>query len=182
MVYHSTVQPDNVQPSDFLVTACVLSLASNVEPSHHLAFAQSAIKKLGTTDFSPITISPALADEQSHLSSYHNQVVYLTLNTPIQYAELVNLTKSIEQQANRGQYQKPWVTLDVDVIAVKADTDESDWQESQWQDEKGERFLTFTKLPNWLGIARRFPLASYDKQGILALAEQADLGFLQYLA
>lgn len=156
-----------VQPSNFLVTACVLALASNVEPSHNLAFAQSAIKKLGTTNFSSITISPALDNKQNQtVPSYHNQVVYLTFNTPIHYDELVNLTKSIEQQANRGQYDKPLVTLDIDIVAIQTLTHTLT---SDLVDEKGENFLTFDGLPDWLGVARRFPLASYDRMGIESL-------------
>ena len=116
----------SVAPQDFLVTACLLSLASNVSAAQNLALAHAQLKKLGKLQVSQNLISAAAAKNQSTLNQdawfipdYHNQMAYLALAKPMIYLDLVALTKNIEQQASRQAFAKPLVALDVDIIAIK---------------------------------------------------------------
>ncbi len=152
----------SVAPQDFLVTACLLSLASNVSAAQNLALAHAQLKKLGKLQVSQNLISAAAAKNQSTLNQdawfipdYHNQMAYLALAKPMIYLDLVALTKNIEQQASRQAFAKPLVALDVDIIAIKPQL-----ARCSGQDEHHMEFLPLND--GWLGIARRLPLASYD--------------------
>lgn len=161
---------------DFMVNACVLSLASNIEPCANLALAKTHIEKLGKTLFSQVVQSACV--KQSALPSdkpiYHNQVAYVTLAQPLHYQQLLALTKSFEQLAKRAQFAKPWVTLDIDILAVQTD------EKPLLVDETGQAFIKLNNsLDNglnnnasqvWLGVARRFPLPDYDRQGLAQLS------------
>lgn len=167
------VKASMFQSANLMVNACLLSLASNIEPSKHLAFAQQHLAKLGKVVFSEISVSDNLSP--SDCPVYHNQVVYIALATPMDYFRLVELTKHVEQQAHRNHYQKPLVTLDIDIVAIYPEHNKGDGL-----DEKGEPFIKFEQLPDWLGVTRRFPLADYDAQGLKHLAQLQHLQFLTY--
>lgn len=151
-------------PNTLLVSACVLSLASNVNPNEHLAMAKKWLNELGEMVLSEVYISDNTQCPDYY--SYHNQIAYLQFTQPLAYQDLVKVTKQFEQTANRGQYDKPLVTLDIDIVAIQTLTHTLT---SDLVDEKGKNFLTFDGLPDWLGVARRFPLASYDRMGIESL-------------
>lgn len=161
---------------DIIVSACVLSLASNIDPCTNLALAKTHIEKLGKTLFSPVIQSACV--KQLALPSdnpmYHNQVVYVTLAQPLYYQALLALTKSIEQLAKRAQFAKPCVTLDIDILVIQTDE-----QRPNLLDETGQAFIKLNNGLNnslnnnapqvWLGVARRFPLPDYDRQGLAQL-------------
>ena len=162
------------QPSQLSITSCLLSLASNIEPAKNLAFAYQQLSQVGQVVLSSTLISSndlkqstISLNSHDNLLLYHNQVAYLKLYQAIDYWDLVKLTKDTEQQANRGQFDKPLVTLDVDIVAIHLLNPNKILQ--KLYDEKGQSFIHFKKSENWLGVARRFPLASYDKIGIEAL-------------
>lgn len=179
----------SVPPRDVIVIeACVLSLASNVKQPYYLQKAKDWLQNFGTLTLSAIhpsediRIDNNLHDDVNKQTSntpvYFNQVAYLDFAQPIDYWQWLQLTKQFEQQQDRLLYQKPAVTLDIDIIAVKClhQIDNID----QSLDEKGNRFVLFAKSANqWLGIRRRFPLACYDQVGILDLSKNIDLSFIR---
>ena len=179
----------SIPPRDVIVIeACVLSLASNVKQPYYLQKAKDWLQNFGTLTLSAIhssediRIDNNLHDDANKQTSntpvYFNQVAYLDFAQPIDYWQWLQLTKQFEQQQDRLLYQKPAVTLDIDIIAVKClhQIDNID----QSLDEKGNRFVLFAKSANqWLGIRRRFPLACYDQVGILDLSKNIDLSIIR---
>lgn len=179
----------SVPPRDVIVIeACVLSLASNVKQPYYLQKAKDWLQNFGTLTLSAIHPSEDIRiDNNLHddlnkptpnTPVYFNQVAYLAFAQPIDYWQWLQLTKQFEQQQDRLLYQKPAVTLDIDIIAVKClhQIDNIDNQ----LDEKGNRFVLFAKSANqWLGIRRRFPLACYDQVGIVDLSKNIDLSFIR---
>ena len=179
----------SVPPRDVIVIeACVLSLASNVKQPYYLQKAKDWLQNFGTLTLSAIhpsediridnNLHDDLNKQTSNTPVYFNQVAYLDFAQPIDYWQWLQLTKKFEQQQDRLLYQKPAVTLDVDIIAVKClhQIDNID----QSLDEKGNRFVLFAKSENqWLGIRRRFPLACYDQVGIVDLSKNIDLSFIR---
>lgn len=179
----------SVPPRDVIVIeACVLSLASNVKQPYYLQKAKDWLQNFGTLTLSAIhpsedirienNLNDDLNKQTSNTPVYFNQVAYLDFEQPIDYWQWLQLTKQFEQQQDRLLYQKPAVTLDIDIIAVKClhQIDNID----QSLDEKGNRFVLFPKSANqWLGIRRRFPLACYDQVGILDLSKNIDLSFIR---
>lgn len=179
----------SVPPRDVIVIkACVLSLASNVKQFYYLAKAKDWLQNFGTLTLSAIhsnedtcsddNLHDDLNKQTSNTPVYFNQVAYLDFEQPMDYWQWLQLTKNFEQQQDRLLYQKPAVTLDIDIIAVKClhQIDNID----QSLDEKGNRFVLFAKSANqWLGIRRRFPLACYDQVGIVDLSKNIDLSFIR---
>lgn len=179
----------SVPPRDVIVIeACVLSLASNVKQPYYLQKAKDWLQNFGTLTLSAIhpsediridnNLHDDLNKQTSNTLVYFNQVAYLDFEQPIDYWQWLQLTKKFEQQQDRLEYQKPAVTLDIDIIAVKClhQIDNID----QSLDEKGNRFVLFAKSANqWLGIRRRFPLACYDQVGIVDLSKNIDLSFIR---
>ena len=180
----------SVPPRDVIVIeACVLSLASNVKQPYYLAKAKDWLQNFGTLTLSAIHSSEEDTCSDNNLNDdvnkptpntpiYFNQVAYLDFAQPIDYWQWLQLTKQFEQQQDRLLYQKPAVTLDIDIIAVKClhQIDNID----QSLDEKGNRFMLFAQSENqWLGIRRRFPLACYDQVGIVDLSKNIDLSFIR---
>ncbi|OBX62365.1 hypothetical protein A9299_03975 [Moraxella osloensis] len=179
----------SVPPRDVIVIeACVLSLASNVKQPYYLQKAKDWLQNFGTLTLSAIhpsediridnNLHDDLNKQTSNTPVYFNQVAYLDFEQPIDYWQWLQLTKKFEQQQERLLYQKPAVTLDIDIIAVKClhQIDNID----QSLDEKGNRFVLFAKSANqWLGIRRRFPLACYDQVGIVDLSKNIDLSFIR---
>lgn len=179
----------SVPPRDVIVIeACVLSLASNVKQPYYLQKAKDWLQNFGTLTLSAIhpsediridnNLHDDLNKQTSNTPVYFNQVAYLDFAQPIDYWQWLQLTKQFEQQQDRLLYQKPAVTLDIDIIAVKClhQIDNID----QSLDEKGNRFVLFAQSANqWLGIRRRFPLACYDQVGILDLSKNIDLSFIR---
>ena len=175
----------SVPPRDVIVIeACVLSLASNVKQLYYLQKAKDWLQNFGTLTLSAIHSSEDtcsddnLNKQTSNTPVYFNQVAYLDFAQPIDYWQWLQLTKKFEQQQDRFLYQKPAVTLDIDIIAVKClhQIDNID----QSLDEKGNRFMLFAQSENqWLGIRRRFPLACYDHVGIVDLSKNIDLSFIR---
>ena len=179
----------SVPPRDVIVIeACVLSLASNVKQTYYLQKDKDWLQNFGTLTLSAIHSSEDTCSDNnlhddvnkqtSNTPVYFNQVAYLDFAQPIDYWQWLQLTKQFEQQQDRLLYQKPAVTLDIDIIAVKClhQIDNID----QSLDEKGNRFMLFAQSENqWLGIRRRFPLACYDHVGILDLSKNIDLSFIR---
>lgn len=179
----------SVPPRDVIVIeACVLSLASNVKQLYYLQKAKDWLQNFGTLTLSAIhssedtcsdnNLNDDLNKQTSNTPVYFNQVAYLDFAQPMDYWQWLQLTKQFEQQQDRLLYQKPAVTLDIDIIAVKClhQIDNID----QSLDEKGNRFMLFAQSENqWLGIRRRFPLACYDHVGILDLSKNIDLSFIR---
>lgn len=179
----------SVPPRDVIVIeACVLSLASNVKQPYYLQKAKDWLQNFGTLTLSAIhpsediridnNLHDDLNKQTSNTPVYFNQVAYLDFEQPMDYWQWLKLTKKFEQQQDRLLYQKPAVTLDIDIIAVKClhQIDNIDNQ----LDEKGNRFVLFAKSANqWLGIRRRFPLACYDQVGIVDLSKNIDLSFIR---
>ena len=179
----------SVPPRDVIVIeACVLSLASNVKQPYYLQKAKDWLQNFGTLTLSAIhpsediridnNLHDDLNKQTSNTPVYFNQVAYLDFEQPMDYWQWLKLTKQFEQQQDRLLYQKPAVTLDIDIIAVKClhQIDNID----QSLDEKGNRFVLFAKSANqWLGIRRRFPLACYDQVGIVDLSKNIDLSFIR---
>lgn len=179
----------SVPPRDVIVIeACVLSLASNVKQPYYLQKAKDWLQNFGTLTLSAIhpsediridnNLHDDLNKQTSNTPVYFNQVAYLDFEQPMNYWQWLKLTKKFEQQQDRLLYQKPAVTLDIDIIAVKClhQIDNID----QSLDEKGNRFVLFAKSANqWLGIRRRFPLACYDQVGIVDLSKNIDLSFIR---
>ena len=179
----------SVPPRDVIVIeACVLSLASNVKQLYYLQKAKDWLQNFGTLTLSAIhssedtcsdnNLNEDLNKQTSNTPVYFNQVAYLDFAQPIDYWQWLQLTKQFEQQQDRLLYQKPAVTLDIDIIAVKClhQIDNIDNN----LDEKGNRFVLFAKSANqWLGIRRRFPLACYDHVGIVDLSKNIDLSFIR---
>lgn len=179
----------SVPPRDVIVIeACVLSLASNVKQPYYLQKAKDWLQNFGTLTLSAIhssediridnNLNDDVNQQTSNTAVYFNQVAYLAFAQPIDYWQWLQLTKKFEQQQDRLLYQKPAVTLDIDIIAVKClhQIDNID----QSLDEKGNRFVLFAKSANqWLGIRRRFPLACYDQVGIVDLSKNIDLSFIR---
>lgn len=179
----------SVPPRDVIVIeACVLSLASNVKQPYYLQKAKDWLQNFGTLTLSAIhpsediridnNLHDDLNKQTSNTPVYFNQVAYLDFEQPMDYWQWLKLTKKFEQQQDRLLYQKPAVTLDIDIIAVKClhQIDNID----QSLDEKGNRFVLFAKSANqWLGIRRRFPLACYDHVGIVDLSKNIDLSFIR---
>ena len=172
------------QPSHLLIQACILSLASNQQPTKNLAIARQQLSRLGKIYVSSTSVSPSDAKQLAtcHIPShtdYHNQVAFWALHQATSYLDVVQLTKAIEQQANRGQFAKPLVTLDIDIIAIQpVSLDTIDDLNQKLLDEKGQAFIKLDKTVNWFGVARRFPLPSYDKAGMANLARTQPLEFL----
>ncbi|ATQ85250.1 hypothetical protein KSH_05190 [Moraxella osloensis] len=179
----------SVPPRDVIVIeACVLSLASNVKQPYYLQKAKDWLQNFGTLTLSAIhpsediridnNLHDDLNKQTSNTPVYFNQVAYLDFEQPMNYWQWLKLTKKFEQQQDRLLYQKPAVTLDIDIIAVKClhQIDNID----QSLDEKGNRFMLFAQSENqWLGIRRRFPLACYDHVGIVDLSKNIDLSFIR---
>ena len=179
----------SVPPRDVIVIeACVLSLASNVKQPYYLEKAKDWLQNFGTLTLSAIhpsediridnNLNDDLNKQTPNTLVYFNQVAYLAFAQPMDYWQWLQLTKKFEQQQDRFLYQKPAVTLDIDIIAVKClhQIDNID----QSLDEKGNRFVLFAKSANqWLGIRRRFPLACYDQVGIVDLSKNIDLSFIR---
>lgn len=179
----------SVPPRDVIVIeACVLSLASNVKQPYYLQKAKDWLQNFGTLTLSAIhssediridsNLNDDVNSQTSNTPVYFNQVAYLAFAQPIDYWQWLQLTKNFEQQQDRLLYQKPAVTLDIDIIAVKClhQIDNID----QSLDEKGNRFVLFAQAANqWLGIRRRFPLACYDQVGIVDLSKNIDLSFIR---
>ena len=179
----------SVPPRDVIVIeACVLSLASNVKQLYYLQKAKDWLQNFGTLTLSAIhssedtcsdnNLNDDLNKQTSNTPVYFNQVAYLDFAQPIDYWQWLQLTKKFEQQQDRLLYQKPAVTLDIDIIAVKClhQIDNIDHN----LDEKGNRFVLFAQSANqWLGIRRRFPLACYDHVGIVDLSKNIDLSFIR---
>lgn len=179
----------SVPPRDVIVIeACVLSLASNVKQPYYLQKAKDWLQNFGTLTLSAIhssedirienNLNDDLNKQTSNTPVYFNQVACLAFAQPMDYWQWLKLTKNFEQQQDRLLYQKPAVTLDIDIIAVKClhQIDNID----QRLDEKGNRFVLFNNSANqWLGIRRRFPLACYDQVGIVDLSKNIDLSFIR---
>ncbi len=83
----------------------------------------------------------------------------MTFFEPITYQNLLNLTKNLENQNDRNNFDKPKVTLDIDIVAFLPKDFNQNF--SQILDEKNQTFIQLTQ--GWQGVARRLPLAEYDK-------------------
>lgn len=135
------------------VTACLLSLGSNYQAKNYLAelphrFSHAlAIKTLW---FSEIILSPD-NKPSADCPIYHNQMALLSFSSPMPYTALHQTTKQLETLAQRYAFNKPIVTLDVDIIAVEI--------EYQY----------------WQTLARRLPLASYEQQGLQQLLQKVSV-------
>ncbi|MFW2177395.1 MULTISPECIES: hypothetical protein [unclassified Moraxella] len=148
---------------NFLITASLLSLASNVKAEHYLANCQHQLANLGELIVTPVLLN----DCQNTLLDvpvYHNQIGVLQFNEPMGVQDFLAMTKQLEQENERGEFAKPLVTLDVDVLAVQVVSAESGKFDNKNIDLAGFGFSPI--LDNWWAITRRLPLASYDKQGI----------------
>lgn len=178
------------QRDAILIEACVLSLASNIRPSHYLKKAEDWLSSLGQLTLSTINSNQdnnvkneELKKNSLTLAIYSNQVALLVFDKPIDYFQWVAMTKNFEQQQDRQLYNKPTVTLDIDVIAIRLA--EQLHSIESLVDEKGDNFLLLSHLLShqdrvWLGIDRRFPLACYDKTGIEDLSQKIALSFIPH--
>lgn len=138
--------------ADFSVEQVIFSLATNVD-NRYLHYVSHYFVTLGEVCVSDIYQSIAV---DMHNNTYHNQMLWLNLNSPISYQHLLSLSKQLEQQNDRQIFAKPLVSLDIDIIAVKT--------KNSLNTQKDEKNQLFINLKNdWYGIARRLPLADYDK-------------------
>ena len=135
-------------PLDFLLKQTLLSLASNVN-EQYLTNAENLLAKFGKIAKSDIVLT----------EPYHNQMTWLDFFEPITYQNLLNLTKNLENQNDRNNFDKPKVTLDIDIVAFLPKDFNQNF--SQILDEKNQTFIQLTQ--GWQGVARRLPLAEYDK-------------------
>ena len=149
--------------SDEKITACLLSLASNVQTQSQLnpyltSLPQQLSQYLPVDKiwFSEVILSPDIQDLGCPI--YHNQMALLTFSKPLLYTNLHDISKQLETRAHRHNFAKPMVTLDVDIIAVEVQTT-----------------TTSSPIKNWTAITRRLPLASYEKQGLTNLWEKMSL-------
>lgn len=154
------------------VTACLLSLASNYQADSHLTQLRHQLQQNLALDLaieqlwlSDIIISPD-SKPTANCPIYHNQMALLVFRSPIAYHDLHQVTKQLETLAHRQDFEKPIVTLDVDIIAVKVAIE--------------------SENTGWKVLERRLPLASYEQQGLQQLMENisvkaSDLAFLQAL-
>ena len=169
------------QRDAMLIKACVLSLASNTNPTHYLQQAKNWLASFGR-----LTLSSVITNQDNHLTrdgqreallglgDYFNEIAYLELDQPIAYPNWVQLTKNFEKQQDRQKFTKPQVTLDIDVIAIQLANHHQSIK--ALVDEKGQPFLVLSQsLGHWLGIGRRFPLACYDQKGIQELSQTVAL-------
>lgn len=150
---------------DFLLNESLIALASNLSVDY-LASAIDEFSKIAN-----ITISNIHTQQSTISDIYHNQMLYIQLQSTLTYQELLNFSKQLEIQNHRQQFTKPTVSLDVDIVAFK--TCET---LQQITDEKGQPFIQLTH--QWYGISRRLPLADYDKVGFDELAKQIALPIL----
>lgn len=150
---------NHVTDSDFLVSACLLALASNVDAKTHLAACRHALRQLGELVLSPVFINECQKKADGIIvPAYHNQMAVLILTHPMPTQALTKLAKQLEQANGRASQTKPLVTLDVDLLAVKAQT------------QVASSDATWTAIGNgWLALARRLPLANYDQYGLTQL-------------
>lgn len=138
--------------ADFSVEQVLFSLATNVD-NRYLHYVSHYFVMLGEVCVSDIYQSIAV---DMHNNTYHNQMLWLNFALPVFYQDLLSLSKQLEQQHDRQNFAKPLVSLDIDIIAVKT--------QNVLNTQKDEKNQTFIKLENnWYGIARRLPLADYDK-------------------
>lgn len=169
------------QRDAMLIKACVLSLASNTNPTHYLQQAKNWLASFGR-----LTLSSVITNQDNHLTrdgqqeallglgDYFNEIAYLELDQPIAYPNWVQLTKNFEKQQDRQKFTKPQVTLDIDVIAIQLAN--LNQPIDDLVDEKGQQFLPLSQPASlWLGVGRRFPLACYDQKGIQELSQTVAL-------
>lgn len=140
------------------VTACLLSLASNYQADSHLTELKHQLQQNLALDLaieqlwlSDIIISPD-SKPTANCPIYYNQMALLVFRSPIAYHDLHHLTKQLEALAHRHDFDKPIVTLDVDIIAVKVAVE--------------------SENTGWKVLERRLPLASYERQGLQQLLEK----------
>lgn len=145
--------------TDFLVSACLLALASNIEAERHLAACRQALGQCGELVVSPVLINECQKKVDGiSVPAYHNQVALLRFNSAISYPSLMSVTKQLEQANGRANSAKPLVTLDVDILAVKPSA-KALAVDAMW-----------TAIgDDWLALTRRLPLASYDQYGVAHL-------------
>lgn len=168
----------NVRELRNILERAITLADDNVIKAHHLNLPLSAANLSPDTPRIHEIQKTHEITENPNTPVYFNQVAYLDFEQPMNYWQWLKLTKKFEQQQDRLLYQKPAVTLDIDIIAVKClhQIDNID----QSLDEKGNRFVLFAKSANqWLGIRRRFPLACYDQVGIVDLSKNIDLSFIR---
>lgn len=145
------------------ITACLLSLASNVQTQSllnpYLTSLPEQLSQYLPLDkiwFSEVMLSPDIQDLGCPI--YHNQMALLIFSKPMLYANLHDISKQLETLAHRRNFAKPMVTLDVDIIAVEV-----------------QKTTISSPIKNWTAITRRLPLASYEKQCLTDLWEKMPL-------
>lgn len=176
-----------MSPCDAIfIKACVLSLASNIHQDAYLTKAEQWLASFGDITLSAVHTNQQIGVEAhsptnsaSSLGIYYNKIVLLAFDQPIDYLKWVQLTKDFEHKQHRHNYEKPVVTLDIDVVAIRLA--HRGLSAEKLVDEKGDNFLCLAdKDSGWLGVARRFPLACYDQQGIEELSQKADLPLIKH--
>lgn len=159
----------NYSMEDVWLEACLLSLASNINADKQLPKCRQALASLGDLVVSPVLINDCHQKAGGVIvPAYHNQVAYVNFLQPTRYHDVLTLTKELEQQSGRTRYAKPQVTLDVDILAVKA-------MRPNPLDQLADPTTWLGLGANWWASCRRLPLADYDRHGIgqLPSSEQA---------
>lgn len=152
-----------------MIDGAVLSLASNIAPEVHLSACRQTLATIGKmtlSDTHQSTCQFSQENAQTLVAPYHNQIMVLVLNHAMPYAEFWQLTKQLERENGRQACVKPNVTLDIDILAVQIAAEQHRGTDRVFPQAPSEKAI---QRGNWRVLARRLPLAEYDKLGAKSL-------------
>lgn len=160
--------------SSDMVDGAVLSLASNVAPDVHLPACRQSLADIGRVTLSAVNQNACqFADNHApkqhaavQIAPYHNQIAVVMLNHAMPYAKLWQLSKQLERDNGRQACTKPNVTLDVDILAVRLAAEQISLPPIVLPAAAREAAI---QRGDWQLLARRLPLASYDRAGLASL-------------
>ena len=147
------------------VKAVLLALGSNHDAQIHLPRARERLTSIGAITLSTAFQNPDFtATIELPKPDYTNQCVHILLMSPMTLQQLQQIFRQFECDCNRQRLtetQAPIkkVTMDIDILLVKLDKDNS---------------LSKKNDSEWIIMANRYPFKAHERAGIKELVAGID--------
>ncbi|MBA2058116.1 2-amino-4-hydroxy-6-hydroxymethyldihydropteridine diphosphokinase [Psychrobacter cryohalolentis] len=156
-------EPETLQAQP--VKAVLLALGSNHDAQIHLPRVRERLTSIGAITLSTAFQNPDFtATIELPKPDYTNQCVHILLMSPMTLQQLQQIFKQFECDCNRQRLtetQAPIkkVTMDIDILLVKLDKDNS---------------LSKNNDSEWIIMANRYPFKAHERAGIKELVAGID--------
>ena len=156
-------EPEALQAQS--VTAVLLALGSNHDADIHLPRVRENLAALGEIQLSTAFRNPDFTSTAAQPKpDYTNQCVHILLTSSVTLQQLQQIFKQFECDCNRQRLtetQAPIkkVTMDIDILLVKLDKDNS---------------LSKKNDSEWIIMANRYPFKAHERAGIKELVAGID--------